>query len=543
MNPEKLSGIQKEWLLQIFKQYFPHIDRKSYSINIFNGFIWDSTERKLNLPQHLKFPANPEVTPELEFDLPNMLSRAPFLNFIDSNLLSDLIKEVNNKIFNIFAYLAYKNHERLLQPEDSRFSKAFIDEYPSCGEYAENVPILFFIELGSRFTVKYNDIDTSLMKYIEFCNENYTQISMHKPNDIVSAFQFFARKIYNLRAFGIRKKITDKDYYSLNDHLYKYLEEKETFLKTLIQNQRAFSDHRRNWERSFNEELNMKLMIAFAEMVNKELEVKPTEYTPIDPERIIQSINNKSNRMWLLKQYDKEDLPKLTESEANGIQKIWRDLLSCLNNGYLNVKSKSRAKIESVSLSENVWDKIWAMSELLEDPTSQTFLERPDIKQIFTESSRKLLSHCSSPKPESIDSTFDDPEGNGIRLIDTQLTSVSTPNEKTPEDTLIDNEVKKAILACKEPIFACIDAEFSNDIEWKEYFTEFVLSRLSNLTSGAGTRIQANELSQYSLKKYFKVYISMPTSVSAPTIEIFREKMRNILHSYIEIINTQEVFR
>ena len=207
-NYQNLTKDQKGWLIKLFNDFFPHVPFSECPIDLFNDDNLLSDNRALKLPKHLQYPEKQQTV--LALDIPKMLDNQLIQNLIDTTYLSDLKTKSEAETFSIPEYLIRKRYEADILIEEKRFADSFSEFCPASGTYSENVPDLFFKKLASRIIpAKYDSKQKCFIWDFIF---DFDLMFFHKNvRNVISAYQHFARLVYNYRVFGMEAGLGAKD--------------------------------------------------------------------------------------------------------------------------------------------------------------------------------------------------------------------------------------------------------------------------------------------------------------------------------------------
>jgi len=536
---QKLTLKQTMWLKSLFLEYFPlvlsHSDPlfNSYPIDLFKDHLNFAKEgQALILPKHLQFFDERESgNPSMELDLPELLGKKPFRNLIDKNYLDELKNEVMLKKFDIFDYIIRK--------EEELFSFHFLQKYNSSYIFSESVPVLFVKALNDKnIFAEYDD-------YAECFIWDFSQILFHHPDNLSEAYQRFAHKVYNLRAFAIEGNIPANDY--THETLEKLFFD---YLKRNIENPKKLSDELKHYRESDWENPDKKSpllrMDTYYEMVNLVLSGKIKNidiHIPTDLSDLLGEIDKQSNNKFL---DSHSDDPFFPNGDKNTIRNIYKKIVGHSDSEFLSQKSK----IELINANApkgkgNVYIKINALYELINNPENKYFLSLPDISKIITSKYIVKIDELKNRiSIKSINKPIYNIDGKEISIEDLLDDSNSISGKKTVrygEDEIIYKDDLTVIRTCIEKQFP-----EEHDSKFVDELTKFLGSKLTNLSPQAKKNVLENEWKQYALGKVFDYYTSLngmkDFAILGSIKKLFNLKMQNILHSYREMAKEYDNF-
>ena len=434
----ELTPKQKQWLKELFLKYFPHVCIDKFLVEKIEKYLrFAENDQSLDLPQHLQYDENPNPAKKIGLDVPAMLGEEPFSSLIKNIEYLDVLKEkIEKEVFSVFGYLVRKDYGEKIEEDEAIFLKEFRQAFNSSIEYDENIPELFFKTIGTKgILAKYN-LDEN--RFVWEYTWDFEYILAHSPHDLThgtarrsSAYQYFARKVYNLRGFGASKEIKATDYKTLNALFLNYLEETNDFYQNIISGYKDTVSNLKNYDKhSYKKQRDFGWMsAAFIGMVNYELEgVKDKNlYAPTKLATLIEKINNQSNpkelrkfgrKTGLLAGYNDEiEKEVFTIKEENFVRPIFKDIYKIYkhcDSSYLSEKSKDMlesANMGGVAERLKGLYSLWGDRDELGNRVNQNFLNIPAVQKVFTKKKKHDLA-CLYWKPyvSSMDKNMEDSE-------------------------------------------------------------------------------------------------------------------------------------
>jgi len=528
----KLTFEQEDWLDRKFLEYFPYVS-KYYPVKIFIKYLRFAKKGRLFvLPAHLQFKSRWNSTISLmEFNVPEMLSHEPFLSLIKRSnslgiLQADLRvlrKEIKKRTFNIFEFLICE--------EEALFLNEFQKIHRHAGNYSEDIPQLFFYRLDENGILGEYDLRKRCFIW------DFSSISPHKPKNIYDAYRFFAHKIYNLRSFGIVEGITAKNYIQLNTELFSYLKKNIPLASIILTGDYKKLKLKKTYNLEIINEENPKgsLVVAFAELVNKELEgvettrklvgkvnkkIKKDIHIPKNTKVLISCINEQCKKVKrLLELYLKGSLSDFSEGNKTTIRKKYKNI-------YKNIKpyllsEKSLAKFESAGgpkLKVDAHERLLAIKELMRDPYNVIFLKDPSIQKILTKPFIDLVNSYNLRNPQSMD----------VKLFDSDGDKYS-PHERE-NNSMFYNEVSVEDKTINEIIIAGIkDQSPEESINKFIFYINKIGKELDFKPRSFIDKIQNEKNIKYNIDKIFDYYLTLHGPIPPNRCSIIKKLFKKII--------------